>query len=85
VVEVVVARGGFLEEFAAAVAEEFVEADLDFEGFVFVFVVDVLVGGFDEGDGLFGGGGAEDVAERDILEAFALADVVVLWMVSVFV
>jgi len=25
------------------VAEEFVEADLDFEGFVFVFVVDVLV------------------------------------------
>jgi hypothetical protein len=74
-----------LEEFAAAVAEEFVEADLDFEGFVFVFVVDVLVGGFDEGDGLFGGGGAEDVAERDILEAFALADVVVLWMVSVFV
>ena len=74
-----------MEEFAAAVAEEFVEADLDFEGFVFVLVVDVLVGGLDEGDGLFGGGGAEDVAERDILEAFALADVVVLWMVSVFV
>jgi hypothetical protein len=32
-----------LEELAAAVAEEFVEADLDFKGFVFVFVVDVLV------------------------------------------
>jgi hypothetical protein len=74
-----------LEEFAAAVAQEFVEADLDFEGFVFVLVVDVLVGGFDEGDWLFGGGGAEDVAERDVLEAFALADIVVLWVMSVFV
>jgi len=42
-VEVEFAGGGFLEHFAAAVAEEFVEADLDFEGFVFVFVVDVLV------------------------------------------
>ena len=64
-------------------AQEFVQADLDFEGFVFVFVVDVLVGGFDEGDGLFGGGGAEDVAEGDVFEAFALADVVVLWNVLV--
>jgi len=73
-----------LEEFAAAVAEEFVEADLDFEGFVFVFVVDVLVGGFDEGDGLFGGGGAEDVAEGDVLEAFALANIVVLCVILVF-
>lgn len=59
-------------------AEEFVEADLDFEGFVFVLVVDVLIGGFDEGDGLFGGGGAQDVTERDVLEAFALANIVVL-------
>ena len=59
------------------------EADLDFEGLVFVFVVDVLVGGFDEGGGLFGGRGAEDVAERDVLEAFALADVVVLWVMLV--
>ena len=70
-----------MEQLAAAVAEEFVEADLDFEGLVFVFVVDVLVGGFDEGGGLFGGRGAEDVAERDVLETFALADVVVLWMI----
>ena len=54
------------------------EADLDFEGFVFEFVVDVLVGGFDEGNRFFGGRGAEDVAERNVLEAFALADVVVL-------
>ena len=67
-----------MEQLAAAVAEELVQADLDFEGFVFVLVVDVLVGGFDEGDGLFGGGGAENVAERDVLEAFALADIVVL-------
>jgi len=60
------------------VAQELVEADLDFEGFVFVFVVDVLVGGSDEWDGFFGGGGAEDVTEGDVFEAFALADVVVL-------
>jgi hypothetical protein len=79
-VEVEVARGGFLQHFAAAVAEEFVQADLDFEGFVFVFVVDVLVRGLDEGDGLFGSGGAEDVAEGNVLEAFALANVVVLWI-----
>lgn len=65
-------------------AEEFVEADLDFEGVILVFVVDVLVGGFDEGYGLFRGGCAEDVAERNVLEAFALADVVVLWLMSVY-
>jgi len=74
-----------LEQLAAAVAEEFVEADLDFEGFVFVLVVDVLVGGLNEGDGLFRGRGAEDVAERDVLETFALADVVVLWTMLVYV
>ena len=51
-----------MKELAAAVAEEFVEADLDFEGFVFVLVVDVLVRGFDERGGLFGGRGTEDVA-----------------------
>jgi hypothetical protein len=61
------------------VAEEFVQADLDFEGFIFVFVVDVLVGGFDEGNCLFGSGGAEDVAQGNVLEAFALSDIVVLW------
>lgn len=72
-----------MEELAAAVAEEFVEADLDFEGLVFILVVDVLVGGFDEGSGLFWGSGAEDVAERDVLETFALADVVVLWVMLV--
>lgn len=77
-VEVEVAWRGFLEHFAAAVAEEFVQADLHLEGFVFVFVVNVLVRGFDEGDGLFRGRGAEDVAEGDIFEAFALADVIVL-------
>lgn len=71
-----------MEQLAAAVAEELVQADLDFEGFVFVLVVDVLVRGLDEGDGLFRGRGAEDVAERDVLETFTLADVVVLWIVS---
>jgi hypothetical protein len=65
------------------VAQELVKADLDFKGFVFVFVVDVLVGGGDEGDGFLGGGGAEDVTEGDVLEAFALADVVVLGARSV--
>jgi len=60
------------------VAEEFVEADLDFEGLVFVLVVDVLIGRLDEGNGLLRGRCAENVAERDVLEAFALADVVVL-------
>jgi hypothetical protein len=62
-------------------AEEFVQADLDFEGFVFVFFVNVLVGGLDEGDGLLGSGRAEDIAKGNILEAFALANVVVLWIV----
>jgi hypothetical protein len=79
-VEVEVAGRGFLQHLAAAVAEEFVQADLDFEGFVFVFVVDVLIGGFDEGDGLFGSGCAEDVAEGNVLEAFALSYIVVLWI-----
>lgn len=74
-----------MEQLAAAVAEELVEADLDFEGFVFVLVVDILVGGLYEGDGLFRGRGAEDVAERDVLETFALANVVVLWTVLVCV
>ena len=72
-----------MKELAAAVAEEFVEADLDFEGFVFVLVVDVLVRSLDEGSGLFGGRGAENIAERDVFEAFALADVVVLLMVLI--
>jgi hypothetical protein len=67
------------------VAQELVEADLDFEGFVFVFVIDVLVGGGDEGDGFLGGGGAEDVAEGYVFEAFALADVVVLGVRSISV
>ena len=30
-VEIEDSRGGFLEEFSCAVAEEFVDADLDFE------------------------------------------------------
>jgi hypothetical protein len=45
------------------VAQELVEADLDFESFVFVFVVDVLIRGGDEGDRFLGCRGAEDVAE----------------------
>jgi hypothetical protein len=44
-----------LKHLAAAVAEEFVKTDLDLEGFVFVLVVDVLIGGFDEWNRLFRG------------------------------
>lgn len=43
VVEVVFPWCGFLEEFAAAVAQEFVEADLDFEGWIAVVAVDLEV------------------------------------------
>lgn len=78
VVEVELAWGGFLEEFAASVTEEFVEADLDFEGLVGVGFVQGLLGVFDEGDFLVGRFGTEDVAERDILEAEVLSNVVVV-------
>jgi len=67
-----------LQHFAAAVAEQFVQADLDLEGFVFVFVVDVLVRSGDEGDGFFGRGGTENVAEGNVFETFALANIVIL-------
>lgn len=77
-VEVVGSRGGFLEEFASAVAEEFVDADLDFEGLVAVGAVSVEIVRVDEGDGFVGGFGAEDVAEGDVLEADGLSDVVVV-------
>jgi hypothetical protein len=51
-----------LEEFAGAVAEEFVDADLNFEGWVAAGAVDFVVRVADEGDGFFGGFGAQDVA-----------------------
>ena len=77
-IEIELAWGGFLQEFAAAVAEEFVEPDLDFEGVVGVRFVQLLLGVFDEGDFLVGGFGAEHVAEGDVFEAEVLADVVVV-------
>ncbi len=43
--EVVYAWGGFLEKFSCAVAEELVDADLDFEGCVPVCGIHVQVGG----------------------------------------
>jgi len=49
-VEVVFAWRCFLEEFSAAVAEEFVETDLNFEGVVSAFLVDSEIGVFDEWD-----------------------------------
>ena len=78
VVEVEFAWGGFLEELAAAVAQELVQANLDFEGMVRGRLVEGLLLVLDEWDLLVGGFGAEDVAERDVLEAFALADIIVL-------
>ena len=81
-VEVVFARASFLQEFARAVAEELVEADLDLECSVTVLAVKGLVGGGDEGDGFVGRGGGEDVAEADVLEAECLADIVVVWDVD---
>lgn len=82
VVEVEFAWGGFLEELAAAVAQELVQADLDFEGVVRGGLVEGLLLVLDEWDLLVGGFGAEDVAERDVLEAEVLADVVVVWDVD---
>jgi hypothetical protein len=78
VVEVEFPWGGFLEELAAAVAEELVQADLDFEGVVCGCLVEGLLLVLDEWDLLVGGFCAEDVAEGDILEAEVLADVVVV-------
>ena len=58
-----------MQEFTRAVAEEFVDADLDFEGRVAAGAVDFVVGVADKGDGFFGGFGAEDIAEGDVFEA----------------
>lgn len=77
-VEVEDARRGFLEQFAGAVAKEFVDADLDFEGGVAVGGVAVQVGRMDKGDGFVGGFGGEDVAKGDILESVGLTDVIVV-------
>jgi hypothetical protein len=60
------------------VAEELVQTDLDFEGWVAVFLVDGEVAVFDEWYLLIWRFGREDVAERDVLEAQVLADVVVI-------
>lgn len=67
-----------MKQFSAPVPEEFVQADLDFEGVVGVRFVQFLLRVFDEGDFLIRGFGAEDVAEGDIFEAKVLADVVVV-------
>lgn len=61
-IEVESAWGGFLEQFAGAVAKELVDADLDFEGAVAIFLVDVEIFRTDERDGFVGPFGAEDVA-----------------------
>ena len=77
-VKVEFARGGFLQQLAAAVAEELVETDLDFEGLVRVGLVEGLLFVFDERDFLVGSFCAEDVAKGDVLEAKVLSDVVVV-------
>lgn len=58
--------------------EEFVQTYLDLESLVPVFTVDFLVFFCDEGDCFVRCFRAEDVAERDVLEAEVLADVVVV-------
>ena len=78
VVEVVFPRGCLLQEFAGAVAEQLVQADLNFEGGVAILAVEGLVGVGDEGDGFVGGGGGEDVAQAHVFEAEGLPDVVVV-------
>lgn len=82
VVEVEDARGGLLEELAAAVAKEFVEADLHFEGDVAVGAVDGLVSAENKGDRFVWGFGVEHVAKGNVFEADILADVVVVWDVD---
>ena len=77
-VEVEFARGGLLEELTAAVAEELVQTDLDFEGVVRGCLVEGLLLVLDEWYLLVGGLCAEDVAEGDVFEAEVLADVVVV-------
>lgn len=77
-IEVEFAGGGFLQKLAATVAEELVEADLDFEGLIGVGFVQGLLLVFDEWDLLIRSFRAEDVAERDVLEAKVLSDVIVV-------
>ena len=75
-VEVEDARARLLQQLAAAVAKQLVQADLHLKSEVAVLDIHLKVCGFDEGDGLVGGFSAKNVAERDVLEAEILADVV---------
>ena len=67
-----------LEELAGAVAEEFVDADLDFEGRVAVFLVEFQIFGMNEGDGLVGCFCTQHIAQGDVFESDLLSDVIVI-------
>jgi hypothetical protein len=81
-VEIIDSGFSLLEQFAGAVAEELVYCYLDFEGCVAVFLEDLEILVSDEGDLLVRGFGGDDIAERDVLETFGLANVVVIWLAS---
>lgn len=76
--------GVLVVELARAVAEEFVDADLHLEGLTLKQLEESLISWCDERDGLVARSisGLQHVPKRDVLEAVALADVVVVWYVD---
>lgn len=52
------------------------QTDLHLKGEIAVLGIHLEICGVDEWDGLAGGLGTQDIAERDVLEAEVLADVV---------
>jgi hypothetical protein len=59
-------------------AKEFVEADLHLKGRVTVLAVDLAISLGDERNLLVRGLGAENIAERDVLESIVLANVIIV-------
>ena len=67
-----------MKQFTAAMAKEFVQANLDFKRRISVLLVCCKVFLFYERDGLIGSFGRENVAERYILKAKVLSYIVVI-------
>lgn len=61
-------------------AQQLVDPYLDFESSVAVFLVDWEVGFRNERDYLVRSLRTEDVAKRDVLESFGLANIIVVWL-----
>jgi hypothetical protein len=78
VVKVELTRSSLLEELATAMAQELMQTDLNLECLVGVLLVKILLVVFDERNLLIGSLGGENVAERDVLEAKVLSNVVVV-------